>query len=200
MQCAACVLTSPEDTSWEPLVSLRNPAPAPQVVPVCTRLMTSTPPVCICGCKNSKVVTQSEKCFPSGYVVFSILTTTPQSGRMHVEEEEVVLEVLCKTSFDWQHSVTVPKTSQIHLSFGKSPPQPAASPRRDTETLYTNNKSSTWHTPPCGTRAQDKCSSRLASQQMDVAQWWLQQPSESFWPWWPGLDHVSLIFWAAADF
>lgn len=52
------------------ILFLRIPSPAPQVVPVRTRLMTSAPPVCIFGCKNSKVVTQNEKCFPSGYVVF----------------------------------------------------------------------------------------------------------------------------------
>lgn len=84
---------------------------APQVVPVGTSLMTSAPPVCICGCKNSKVVTQKEKCFPSGYVVFSILTATPRRRRMSVEEEEVVLEILWETSLDWQRSVTAPESS-----------------------------------------------------------------------------------------
>lgn len=97
------------------LLFLRTPASAPQVVPVCTRLMTSTPPVCVCGCKNSKVVTQNEKCFPSGYGVFSILTATPQRRRMNEEEEEeVVLEILCETSFDWQRSVTVPQSSACY--------------------------------------------------------------------------------------
>ena len=33
---------------------------------------------------------------------------------MNVEEEEVVLEILCETSFDWQHSVTVPKSSAFY--------------------------------------------------------------------------------------
>lgn len=93
---------------------LRIPTLAPQVVLVRTRLMTSAPPVCIFGCKNSKVVTQNEKCFPSGFIVFSVLTTTPQRRQMSDEEEEVVLEILCKTSFEWQHSVTVPDSSAFH--------------------------------------------------------------------------------------
>lgn len=128
------------------LFLLRTPTLAPQVVPVCTRLMKGTPPVCFCGCKNSKVVTQNEKCLPSGYIVLSILTTTPQRRRMNVEEEEVVLEILCETSFDWQHSVTVPKSSAFYwllssLIFRQiSSP---ASPPWDTETLQRNNKRNT---------------------------------------------------------
>lgn len=98
--CTACNSDFPRIHFLGASFSLRIPTPAPQVVPVCTRLMTSAPPVCIFGCKNSKVVTQNEKCFPSGYVVFSILTTTPQRRRMSVEEEEVVLEILCK-NFSW---------------------------------------------------------------------------------------------------
>lgn len=104
----------PQKTLPRSLLFLRIPTPAPQVVPVRTRLMTSAPPVCILVCKNSKEVIQNEKCFPSGYVVFSRLTTTPQRRRVSVEEEEVVLEILCETSFEWQHSVTVPENSAFY--------------------------------------------------------------------------------------
>lgn len=104
----------PQKTLSGSLLFLRISTLAPQVIPVRIRLMTSNPPVCIFGCKNGKVVTQNEKCFPSGYVVFSILTTTPQRRRMSMEEEEVVLEILCKTSFEWQHSVTVPESSAFY--------------------------------------------------------------------------------------
>lgn len=186
------------------LFLFRTPSPAPQVVPVCTRLMTWTPPVCICGCKNSKVVTQNEKCLPSGYVVLSILTTTPQRRRMNVEEEEVVLEILCETSFDWQHSVTVPKSgaftsSWIHLSFGKSPPQPAASPPWDSVKKQQKKRPARY---PCGTGMRDERGSRVSSQLMG---WWRSHGSCSlqshFGPGDQNFHHVSLImFWAAADF
>lgn len=161
----------PQKTLPRSLFFLRTPTPAPQVVPVCTRLMTSTPPVCICGCKNSKVVTQNEKCFPSGYVVFSVLTTTPQRRRMNVEEEEVVLEILCETSFDWQHSVTVPKSSAFYwllnlLIFWQiSSPACCLSSLGYWDVEKKQQKKYPAHYPH-GTGTWDECSSRASSQQM----------------------------------
>lgn len=135
------------------LLFLRIPTPAPQVVPVRTRLMTSAPPVCIFGCKNSKEVIQNEKCFLSGYVVFSILTTTPQRRWMSVEEEEVVLEILCETSFEWQHSVTVPESSAFYwlpnfLIFWQISSPSCCLSSLDIGEKPTKGKGNTWHILP----------------------------------------------------
>lgn len=180
----------PQKTLPGSLFFFRTPAPAPQVVPVCTRLMTSAPPVCICGCKNSKVVTQNEKCFPSGYVVFSILTTTPQRRRMNVEEEEVVLEILCETSFDWQHSVTVPKSSAFYWLLNSLIFWQISSPACCLSSLgYWDivKKQQKKHLAcyPRGTGTQDERSSSQFSADGLVAERRLLQPWVSFWPWWP---------------
>lgn len=161
------------------ILFLRIPSPAPQVVPVRTRLMTSAPPVCIFGCKNSKVVTQNEKCFPSGYVVFSILTTTPQRRRMSVEEEEVVLEILCKISFEWQHSVTVPKSSASYWLPNSLIFWQISSPSCCLSSLgywWKINKRKREHLEhsPCGTGTQMQLESVLCS-----------PLRRTFWPQWP---------------
>lgn len=134
---------------FQGLLFLRTAAPAPQVVPACTTSMTSAPPFRLRGCRNSKVVTQKEKRFPSGCVVFSILTTTPRRRRMNVEEDEVVLEILWETSLSdsilWQFPNVVLLTgSWICLSVGKSP-QPAASPPWETETSQRHYKRGPQH-------------------------------------------------------
>lgn len=177
--CTAC---NPDFPSRS-LLFLRVPTPAPQVVPVRTRLMTSAPPVCIFGCKNSKEVIQNEKCFPSGYVVFSILTTTPQRRRMSVEEEEVVLEILCETSFEWQHSVTVPESSALYwlpnsLIFWQISSPSCCLSSLDIGEKPTKGKGNTWHVPPWHG---DTNAARVSSQQMGSC----SPPRRTFWPQWP---------------
>lgn len=178
--CTACNSDFPRRHFPGASFFLRIPTSAPQVVPVRTRLMTSAPPVCIFGCKNSKVVTQNEKCFPSGYVVFSILTTTPQRRRMSVEEEEVVLEILCGTSFEWQHSVTVAESSAFH---------------------WLPNSLIFWQisSPSCCLSSLGYWGKTNKRKRFGTSPPW--HGGTHFGPGDQNFDHVSLIiFWAAADF
>lgn len=71
------------------------------------------------------------------------------------------------------------------LSLGKSPPQPAASPPWDTETLQRNDKRHTWHTSLChGVVGWMQLKSQVSADGL-IAEGWPLQPSGSFWPRWP---------------